>query len=92
MRFGYHLATIESMSESDALAMAAHPLDSGDWWIGINDRDDNGTYDWVSGSAASYRDWRTAPERGNCGVLDAMARDWQDKGCGGAKPFICEAP
>lgn len=89
--WGYHLVTIETMRESDALAVAGDALDSGDWWIGINDQDNDGTFRWVSGSS-SYTDWTSPPSSGECGALRSAMMDWDGKGCGGSKPFICEAP
>ncbi len=89
--FGYHLVTIDDAAEDAALAAAGDPLDSGDWWIGVNDLDDNGTYRWV-GPGSTYVNYRSAPVAGDCGVLDSAMMDWEVKGCGGGKPFICEAP
>ncbi|MCA9607002.1 MAG: C-type lectin domain-containing protein [Myxococcales bacterium] len=89
--FGYHLVTIDDTAEDMALIAAADPLDSGDWWIGINDLDDDGTYTWV-GPPSAYRNFRGPPVDGECGVLDSPMSDWESKGCGGGKPFICEAP
>jgi hypothetical protein len=54
---GYELATIESKAENDALVGIALPKKASPWWIGLNDRDNEGVHVWVSGSAATYRNW-----------------------------------
>ncbi len=89
--FGYELATIDDMAENDALAAEAERLRSGDFWIGIADPDSDGTFTWV-GPPSAFTRWRGTPSTGQCGVLDSAARDWETKGCGGSRGFICEAP
>lgn len=90
--FGYHLVTIDDGAENSALMSAAMARVDGDWWIGINDEDGDSMFSWVSGRSR-FEAWRMdEPDRGECGVIDTAENDWESKGCGGSRGFICEAP
>lgn len=92
--FGYHLVTIDGSPEDAALISRAEMVSSGDWWIGDNDLDGDGMFDWVYMSS-SYDNYRSGePDSGECGVIRSRPdrRDWDGKDCGGDKRFICEAP
>lgn len=87
---GYHLVTIDDGAENNFLASRMDSRDRGDWWIGFNDRDDDGVYTWVFGSS-TFTDWRSAPDPDKCATLDSDAGDWEDKNCGDNRAFVCEA-
>ena len=40
----------------------------GNCWIGLNDRDVEGTYTWIDGTMVSYTDWTTQPTRNITGT------------------------
>lgn len=89
---GYDLATIEDAPEDVAIMMTAAGLASPSrWWMGLQDRDGDGVFDWASGSAASYRNTSFVGAAGECGVVDAGATDWGGDACSTAQRYVCEA-
>ena len=59
---GGHLVTIGDASEQQWVRETFSPFAS--LWIGLNDRDEDGTWEWGSGEAASYRNWAPGEPRG----------------------------
>lgn len=68
-------------------------------WIGINDRDDEGEFTWVSGDDGEFRAWNTGEPnnslfREDCVELlmrgnEGTAR-WNDSNCANDRQYICE--
>lgn len=55
---GGHLVTINDVTEQQWLFSTFGPLAGSHWlWIGLTDRDVEGTYQWVSGESSPYRNW-----------------------------------
>lgn len=57
---GGHLVTINSAEENTWLISAFDPLATSaadSFWIGLNDVDAEGVYEWVSGESVSYIHW-----------------------------------
>ena len=52
---GGHLVTINDLEENDWLQQTFSPF--GELWIGLNDRDVEGTFVWSSGEVADYENW-----------------------------------
>ena len=82
---------IENQLENDWLT---HMIGlSQNHWIGLNDRDNEGNYEWSNGSAAGYRNW-DPEEPNNSGNEDCIeirpAGGWNDEGCRSSRPFICQ--
>lgn len=95
LAWGGHLVTIDDASEGQWLIATFGPLL--DVWIGLNDRDEEGTFTWVSGSDATYRNWASpAPDnRGgdeNCAALNSDSFGWDDRKCRQGRAYICERP
>lgn len=94
---GYALVTVNSGDENDWLHETAALLSSREWWSGLNDRDDEGTFTWVSGEPATYTNWNDGEPndfgRGEDCVplLNADDREWNDIDCDDDLRFICEA-
>lgn len=65
-------------------------------WIGLNDRDNEGTFVWTSGSASAFRFW-TGGEPNNFANEDCVqiagneAGTWNDFGCDSSLAYICES-
>ncbi|KAI4881110.1 hypothetical protein NFI96_017175 [Prochilodus magdalenae] len=100
--FGADLAVINSKAEQDFLIKL---MRLGQAWIGLTDRDTEGAWKWVDGSALTndclfaslgYRFW--CPGEPNdihnedCAELVYFVdkKCWNDEPCGNKKPRICE--
>jgi len=94
---GYALVTVDSADENAWLHETAAILSSREWWSGFNDRDDEGTFSWVSGAPVSYTNWASGEPndygRGeDCApLLSADNERWNDVSCEEDLRYICEA-
>jgi large repetitive protein len=95
---GYELVTIGDGSENSWLwtqAESADPVSA--WWIGLSDRDVEGSYVWADGSPLGYSLWRTGEPNDfngaeDCGkYIDNSGGSWNDGNCDDPLPYICEA-
>jgi hypothetical protein len=92
---GGTLAVIESPEQAEAVANAAAALSKERWWIGLEDRDEEGTFLWPGGARVSYSDWKKGePDNGTCNqdcvVIDPRKKGrWHDTHCGQPLPFAC---
>ena len=94
---GGDLAVIEDAEENAYLREQAANIARANWWIGLSDSADEGTFVWVDGQALDYdnwsgnepNDWR---EDEDCGELISGTGRWNDFRCDGDRPFICEGP
>lgn len=69
---GGHLATISSAAE-DHWVYSTFSTFGGinrDLWIGLNDLGHKGTYTWISGESASYRNWSGGQPDNTGGIED----------------------
>ena len=103
---GGNLATIRNQAEQDA-AFAAVPRGARAY-IGLNDRDSEGSFVWANGSAVSYTNWAGSEPNSFSGTDEDCAGfhihypsgEWNDFPCGGSDPndgnaaigYVCEAP
>ncbi len=82
MAMGGHLATVEDESENafllstfSARVLGEAPSGKVAMWIGLNDAGVEGSFQWVSGSSATYRNWNpgqpesTWPDEDFVGIL-----------------------
>ena len=96
-RVRYRLATVGTQAEHDFLWTEAGR--SGNWWIGLNDREDEGTWVWDSGGSATFRYWAdNEPNNGNGSGEQDCTRlwsntdgRWDDYWCNRDQNYICEA-
>ncbi|KAM8825334.1 C-type mannose receptor 2 [Synchiropus picturatus] len=64
-------------------------------WIGLNDLDVNGGWQWADSSPLKYLNWETDmpsfSEEANCAVIrtDSSGR-WQNRDCSIALPYVCK--
>ncbi len=96
--WGYRLADVEDSTENLWIWSQAELVRAGNaWWLGLNDRDIEGTFAWESGSTAAYREWRAGePNNFNsnedCGKYHINGGGlWNDANCADAILYICEA-
>jgi hypothetical protein len=95
---GAELATFDGESQSRAAYRAATKVDAQRWWIGFNDRDDEGTFGWADGTPVSYTNWaKGEPDNDVCNQdCVALKEDgngkWHDTHCAQHRPFICRVP
>ncbi|XP_026232644.1 CD209 antigen-like protein A [Anabas testudineus] len=72
-------------------------------WIGLNDRDNEGTWKWVDGTPLTVTNWaETQPDNGDgyikvgeedcVQLLDGHSSEWNDVSCAAPLPWICEKP
>ena len=66
----------------------------GYFWMGLNDRETEGTFVWPSGEAFTYDEWGTfEPNDYNYSedcVFSLLDGIWFDAFCLGHAPFVCE--
>ncbi|KAK0138262.1 C-type lectin domain family 4 member M [Merluccius polli] len=66
----------------------------GDHWIGLSDRDPEGTWKWVDGTNMTSSFWGRGQPDDNGGGEDCVAtslgKGWNDATCADLKPWICE--
>ncbi|MBL8950726.1 MAG: VCBS repeat-containing protein [Myxococcaceae bacterium] len=90
--FGGNLVTIESVSENRFMSAGG----TGQWWIGLNDRNVEGSWLWASGESPGYSRWAVMqPDNSmnleDCVTVHGETLFWNDDQCQVAKPYICEA-
>ncbi|XP_074551396.1 C-type lectin domain family 10 member A-like [Halichoeres trimaculatus] len=96
---GADLVVIESLEEQEFISKSA----KADSWIGLSDRDDEGTWKWVDGSSLTQGFWwgpqpdngRGDPQYGeeDCAHLTPVRRkeeNWNDLKCDVSMLWICE--
>ena len=92
---GGDLAVIETPAENDYLRREASEVARANWWIGLSDRAEEGTFAWIDGQALEYRNWSGNEPNDwqgseDCGELISGTGLWNDFRCDRRRPFICE--
>ena len=65
VELGGHLATVNNLAEHDAIWLTLEDYDiqgylgtgPDGFWIGLNDLDEEDTFEWADGDTSSYRNW-----------------------------------
>ena len=95
--WGGDLTSITTERENNLLYTAIYDTVS-NCWIGLYERDGDGGYQWVDGTALSYTNWTgSAPTAGNttdCAQMNINgAGNWIAADCEGTNnSFICKRP
>ena len=69
----------------------------GEYYIGLNDLQGTGTYNWADGTAASFTNWDTDYPKGGKAVVMKMNGNsdngkWRTRNYSKSLRFICECP
>jgi hypothetical protein len=95
---GMTLAVVDDAAENDTLTSIGYYWLGVASWIGLNDRDVEGTWVYEDGSAPAFTSWYSG-EPNNSGEEDCTGVNfgawgyWNDYSCtGSALPFVCELP
>ena len=89
------LASIHSLQEMNLIS---NVLDKNEAWIGLNDIDNEGFYNWTDGSPLVYASWGSSkkdissldPEVRDC--VAATKRVWLSRNCAEEKKSVCLMP
>jgi len=89
---GYSLATLTDSPEDDFVWTTAMSIRSEEWRIGLNDNDLDGTYTWISGSSAVYRNLGPGEPGGSggCAVYWSGSPHWRGLSCGVNRSYVCD--
>jgi len=97
---GEALARIDDEAQRRALHDALVPRRAGHtterWWIGLDDRAEEGKFRWLAPDSA-FTSWqRGEPDNSGCNqdcvVVDIDNGRWADTHCLEHRPFVCRAP
>ena len=100
--FGYELASPETAAEDTFLDSVL--ISGDDYWIALNDDDDEGTFEWEDRPAdrplGSFDDWQSGEPNGgafdDCVRIELDTLQWRDTDCEGLDAadnfYACEAP
>jgi len=94
---GAMLVSISSLEENTYIAEQANTLTDGKWWIGLNDRDSEGVYEWDNGAELSFESWNEGEPNNydgseNCIEMYSNNGLWNDVQCRNQQGFICSFP
>lgn len=90
---GGHLPTITTRKESEYFGTTIAGGQRA--WIGLTDRDQEGTFQWVDGTQLNYTNWE-AGEPNDQGGEDCVEINhnglgkWNDQSCTDPRPIYCE--
>ncbi|XP_026232143.1 C-type lectin domain family 4 member M-like [Anabas testudineus] len=94
---GADLVVIHSAEERALLSTFTHLKT----WIGLNDRDEEGTWKWVDGTPLTVTYWGSnEPNNENryfgdedcVEISTGWSSEWNDVSCEASRPWICEKP
>jgi hypothetical protein len=95
---GGTLARLDSATQASAVYAAAKAIEDDAWWIGLDDRAEEGRFGWTDGAAVGFTHWASGqPDNDACNQdCVALRKDgrgrWADAACGQPSPFVCRLP
>jgi len=91
---GGDLASIVNEKEPGALKVKFNI--KGKYWIGLDDRETEGTWVWSNGDEFEYQNWGRGEPNNWGGNEDCVASyksgKWNDENCDGHYKYICKYP
>ncbi len=91
---GYDLVSVDDAGEGVWLAGVASGVVGLEHWIGLDDRDVEGTFVWTNGSPSAFRDWAAGEPNGgvteSCVHTVPAGAQWNDRACDERRPYVCE--
>ena len=94
---GGHLASVGSEYHQQELKQVSFSLWVTEWWIGLNDLEEEGVYVWSDGTPLGYEAWNDG-EPNNSGEEDCThfaswaSGLWNDIPCDRNHAYLCEYP
>ncbi|MBN1335113.1 MAG: hypothetical protein JXB39_04075 [Deltaproteobacteria bacterium] len=88
------LVTLADDGENALVSQTARDIWSNSWWIGLNDRDEEGTWVWADGSPVTFTGWIHGEPNDYAGEDCAgtnygYVAGWNDFSCATELPFVC---
>jgi hypothetical protein len=94
---GGHLVSLHAPNVQDFVASEAFAIQDSDWWIGLNDLADEGTFVWSDNTPLNFMNWNggepnNAGEEDCANVIPWGGGSWNDLPCDQARPYVCRLP
>jgi hypothetical protein len=95
---GGDLLSIHSQEEQETIGQVAYASYQGHLWIGINDREVEGTFAWTDGSLVDFEHWNKNEPNDwgsgeDCGHLyEGNENRWNDLPCWHEAGYLCRMP
>jgi len=96
VQLGGDLVTVDNQSENQWLSKMLNSYSGDKWWMGFNDLQQEGKWQWVDGSPVGYTNWEPGEPNDtggeDCGQLNRFypSDTWNDEPCDQGLPFVCE--
>ncbi len=95
---GGHLVSIHDQATQDEVQAGTWALVPGDWWIGADDLDQEGTFEWTDGTPLDFTAWSDG-EPNNWAEIEHCAHlwgwaggPWNDLDCNASIYYVCRLP
>lgn len=94
---GGDLLSIHSQAIQDWTVQQAFAIQASDWWMGLHDEAQEGSFVWTDGTPLDFTTWNEG-EPNNAGNEDCASLPiwagglWNDLPCGATLPYVCRTP
>ena len=91
-QLGYHLASIDGLEVQEYLVTVL----SGDWWIGLTDQQQEGSFAWVDGTPLGFQAWDQFEPNNGIFIAEEDCTEfewdgyWGDQSCSWSEAYLCE--